>query len=161
MGKYRRTLSVPTINPESPLPLLCALTTIWHLLFNGRDVIHSTESGNGEAAIDVRNLRLVPFRNSSTWKVSLGIFAALWPYQLPIPAVHKDFWTLTRMQRELEWLQPDLFLRYHFSTEESSLVQDEFLVKWTPRMLRLFCFDPLTPAVQPAMRAQLLPVAPH
>lgn len=50
LGKYRRTLSVPTSNPESPRPLLCALTTIWHLLFEREDGNQSRESGNGEAA---------------------------------------------------------------------------------------------------------------
>ena len=94
MGKYRRTLSVPTSNPESPRPLLCALTTIWHLLFQRGDVIQSRESGNGEAACRyVENYPAVLFWDLSTWKVSLGIALLLffWPCKNPFQLSTEGF----------------------------------------------------------------------
>ena len=36
-------------------------------------MIQLKELGNEEAPVDAENLRTIPYRNSSTWKASLGI----------------------------------------------------------------------------------------
>ncbi len=95
----------------------------------------SRESGNAKPPVDQsRTVMRFPFRNSSTWKVSLGIvctaFVALLITQSSCSQSRAGLWNFNCDAERTEGVaKPELTELYHFSTGLASEFQDELLMK--------------------------------